>query len=133
MPLTLAIVAIAVSFFTGGASGAVINNVWIGCREKKRRREKLHGFLRRWKAEICVGDDIPTDEYFDRLYKVQIQEFHALVTGMACDFGKLAVKFSGLVSSFGGLQQGKQGDHHDMPREILLKAIDDLIRFINAA
>src|ERR1035438_5030260 len=103
------------SLFTGGAAGAIINNVWIGCREKKRRREKLHGFLQRWKSEICVTD-IPKDEYFDRLYKVQVQEFHALIAGMAGDFGKQAVGFIRLTSSFGGLMQG-ESDHHDMPRE----------------
>ena len=106
MPLTVAIIAIVVSFFTGGASGAVINNVWIGCREKKRRRTELRGFLQRWKSEICVTD-IPTDEYFDRLYKVQVQEFHALIAGMAGDFGKQTVGFIRLTSSFGGLVQGE--------------------------
>ena len=129
--MTLTIIGFIFSIFTGGAAGAVINNYRIGLREKKRRRTELRGFLKRWKSQICVTD-MPADECFDRLYKVQIQEFHALSAGMAGDFGNRAVEFTGLTSSFGGLMQGESG-HHQMPKETLLKAIDALIRFINAA
>ena len=130
---TIAIL-VAASIF-GALSGAFAAHKLTAGRESdaaraKRKRDLLR-FLLRWQAEICVTD-MPPAENFDRLYKSQIQEFHYLIAGMAGDFGSQAVEFVRLTSSFGGLMQGESG-HHQMPKEILLKAIDELIRFINVA
>ena len=75
MPVAITII---VSLIGGGAAGAIINSVWNGFREKKRRRIDFNGAICELKAQVNKVENHTFQNWFSNM-QVEVEKRCALV------------------------------------------------------
>lgn len=99
---------------------------------KKERKRKFVAFLKEWSSEISLyqhpGGFGPG--VFQK-YQSQLPRFHAEVVMLADDFaGDQA--FDRLTGSLGGLNEPDMANQSKPQKEIILEAIDGLLKYMEA-
>jgi len=134
-PQTVTVIA---SVLSGGVMGAIIGAVASGYRERKRDREhrkrEFRGYLAELRSRVeripHTPDKVP--ELFSS-YTSLIHAFHRERAKVYGDFLPLA-ECERLTRRLGGLRYEEiTGTPNKYPRDIIAEAIDELIRFTDAA
>jgi hypothetical protein len=127
------IVTVLVSLVSGGAAGSTLSLIVTGCRDKRQRRQAFLGFLRRWRTEVSAprqGPDVNRlfPDVAEVAYRSGLGSFAAEVERVRDAFTD-ADRFEALTSKLGSLK-GDDWKGNQQPREVILKALDELIAFV---
>jgi hypothetical protein len=116
---------------TGGAAGSVITAVWNGCRDKNRRRIDFLAFLRGWRSDVVAYQMRQLGSIWEivpAVFTPNLRPLHTAVTKVEDDVSDKQT-FRRLTDRLAGLSD-KDWNAQNQPREVILEAIDELIKFL---
>src|ERR1035441_7175825 len=137
MPLMLAIVGFVVTFLSGGAAGAIINQVVTRRRDVAARKRQFRAFLQEWRIEIasapsiCAGTDWGSRQVFLhpclQPYQNRLAAFRSEIERVRDCFNKKP-GFVTFAQSLRNLEQNNW--NNKQPHIAILEAMDQLIEFV---
>jgi hypothetical protein len=130
MQMAVTIISIIVGAFGGGACGAIITVIATSRRDRRQRRDAFRGFLRQWQAELSLPERGPTNlscrtDPAIISYDSKLPTFIAEVERVRGAFNNTQ-EFEALTGRLADLQPQ---DSKRKPRDVILKALNDLISF----